>query len=317
MQVNKRANEDLDHHDPKKYKADESNVAEAALKFEKSGADTNNDEDGTGDENAHGDKSSHTENGNDADKDLNIDSELLSHQSTSYGNNDDGSDNGATSSHSNEKERQDETHAQLSEQLTNYNALRQHQEGQRQELQQTATQSHQQVQQTEESQQPVQPQQPQQPVQPQQSAQSQQSPTSSSSHQQQSPLQSSTQILHQNSEKPLAGTDEWHRIRKDNHKEVERRRRENINAGIKELAALLPTQDSNKSQILQRGIEYIKRLKENENNNIEKWTLEKLLTDQAVAELTASNEKLKAELERAYREVEHWKKACSMAKDSK
>lgn len=106
------------------------------------------------------------------------------------------------------------------------------------------------------------------------------------------------------SNKPPHGSDEWHRVRRDNHKEVERRRRESINQGIKELAALIPTPDTNKAQILQRAIEFIRRLKENENNNIEKWTLEKLLTEQAVSELNASNEKLKAELERAYREIE-------------
>ncbi|PIS56305.1 hypothetical protein CJI97_001553 [Candidozyma auris] len=104
--------------------------------------------------------------------------------------------------------------------------------------------------------------------------------------------------------KPPHGSDEWHRIRRENHKEVERRRRDSINAGIKELAALIPTPDTNKAQILQRAVEFIKRLKENENNNIEKWTLEKLLTEQAVSELNASNEKLKAELERAYREID-------------
>lgn len=114
--------------------------------------------------------------------------------------------------------------------------------------------------------------------------------------------------------RPAPGTDDWHRIRRDNHKEVERRRRENINAGIKDLSNLLPTPETNKAQILQRAVEYIKRLKENETNNIEKWTLEKLLTDQAVAELSASNEKLKSELEKTYRELEHYKK---IAKESK
>lgn len=104
--------------------------------------------------------------------------------------------------------------------------------------------------------------------------------------------------------KPQHGTEAWHRLRKENHKEVERRRRESINSGIKDLAALIPTPDTNKAQILQRAVEFIRRLKENENNNIEKWTLEKLLTEQAVSELNASNEKLKAELERAYREIE-------------
>lgn len=108
--------------------------------------------------------------------------------------------------------------------------------------------------------------------------------------------------------KPQHGTEEWYRVRRDNHKEVERRRRENINQGIRDIAALMPFHDNNKLAILQRAVEYIKRLKENENNNIEKWTLEKLLTDQAVGELSTSNEKLKRELEKAYKELEHWKR---------
>lgn len=108
--------------------------------------------------------------------------------------------------------------------------------------------------------------------------------------------------------KPAPGTEEWHKLRRENHKEVEKRRRDNINSGIRELAAIIPTNDTNKAQILQRAVEFIKRLKENETNNIEKWTLEKLLTEQAVSELDASNNKLKQELERAYREIEHYKR---------
>lgn len=111
--------------------------------------------------------------------------------------------------------------------------------------------------------------------------------------------------------KPQHGTEAWHRLRRENHKEVERRRRESINSGIKDLAALIPTPDTNKAQILQRAVEFIRRLKENENNNIEKWTLEKLLTEQAVSELNASNEKLKAELERAYREIEQLRRSLN------
>ena len=111
-----------------------------------------------------------------------------------------------------------------------------------------------------------------------------------------------------NSAKPPHGSEEWHRQRRENHKEVERKRRESINTGIRELARLRPTTDTNTAQLLQRAVEYIKRLKENENNNIEKWTLEKLLTEQAVSELSASNEKLKHELESAYREIEQLKR---------
>ncbi|CCH46163.1 Upstream stimulatory factor 1 [Wickerhamomyces ciferrii] len=296
MQVNKRSGEDIDHSHVKRQAQKETSVAEAALKY---------------DSPKNGDSNNNSNKDTSKDSSIAIDSELLSHQSTSFNenaddendkndndasaqekddegvnanddNNDGDNDNSNTGNNGDER-----THARLSEQLTNYNALSNDSTNQRDSNDEDNEQQQQQS-----------------------SNVTQQSPPSSNTSQQ-SPEQSTTQILHQSSEKPLAGSDEWHRIRKDNHKEVERRRRENINSGIKELSTLLPTQDTNKSQILQRAIEYIKRLKENENNNIEKWTLEKLLTDQAIAELTASNEKLKAELERAYREVEHWKKASS------
>ncbi|KAK3169361.1 hypothetical protein OEA41_008744 [Lepraria neglecta] len=113
--------------------------------------------------------------------------------------------------------------------------------------------------------------------------------------------------------KPAVGTDEWHKVRRDNHKEVERRRRETINEGINELAKIVPNCEKNKGSILQRGVQYITQLKDNEKRNIEKWTLEKLLTDQAIAELSSSVERLKNDLNRAYREVERWKKTCQEA----
>ncbi|PQE26115.1 putative CBF1-centromere binding factor 1 protein [Rutstroemia sp. NJR-2017a BBW] len=113
--------------------------------------------------------------------------------------------------------------------------------------------------------------------------------------------------------KPVVGSDEWHKVRKDNHKEVERRRRETINEGINELAKIVPGCEKNKGSILQRAVQFITQLKENETQNIEKWTLEKLLTEQAIAELSASNDKLKTECERAWREVETWKKTCQSA----
>ena len=94
---------------------------------------------------------------------------------------------------------------------------------------------------------------------------------------------------------------------------VERRRRETINEGINELAKIVPGCEKNKGSILQRAVQFIQQLKDNEDQNIEKWTLEKLLTEQAIAELSASNDKLKAECERAWREVETWKKTCQSA----
>ncbi|KOS18976.1 Transcriptional regulator CBF1 [Escovopsis weberi] len=113
--------------------------------------------------------------------------------------------------------------------------------------------------------------------------------------------------------KPSVGSEEWHKMRKDNHKEVERRRRETINEGINELAKIVPGCEKNKGSILQRAVSFITQLKENEQQNIEKWTLEKLLTEQAITELSASNDKLKQECERLYRDLEMWKRIAQNA----
>lgn len=65
-------------------------------------------------------------------------------------------------------------------------------------------------------------------------------------------------------------------------KEVERRRRETINEGINELKTIVPNCDKNKGSILKQAVKYINELKQAESTNIEKWTLEKLLNDQAM-----------------------------------
>ncbi|KIP06638.1 hypothetical protein PHLGIDRAFT_72355 [Phlebiopsis gigantea 11061_1 CR5-6] len=89
--------------------------------------------------------------------------------------------------------------------------------------------------------------------------------------------------------------DEWARQRKDNHKEVERRRRGNINEGINELGRIVPNGSGEKAKgaILARAVQYIHHLKENEARNIEKWTLEKLLMDQAMGDLQAQLEEVR------------------------
>ncbi|CAG8763330.1 26178_t:CDS:2 [Dentiscutata erythropus] len=104
--------------------------------------------------------------------------------------------------------------------------------------------------------------------------------------------------------KPPVGSEEWHRQRRENHKEVERRRRDTINAGINELAKIVPGCEKNKGSILNRAVQYIQQLKENEATNIEKWTLEKLLTDQAIQELQTQVEVLKSENGRLRAELE-------------
>ncbi|KAL1306471.1 hypothetical protein AAFC00_005169 [Neodothiora populina] len=113
--------------------------------------------------------------------------------------------------------------------------------------------------------------------------------------------------------KPAVGTSEWHKVRKDNHKEVERRRRETINEGINEIAKIVPGCEKNKGSILQRAVQFIQQLKENESQNIEKWTLEKLLTEQAIAELSATCDKLKEQHNQTYAELQAWKKCAERA----
>ncbi|KAJ7888086.1 hypothetical protein B0H14DRAFT_2337365, partial [Mycena olivaceomarginata] len=104
------------------------------------------------------------------------------------------------------------------------------------------------------------------------------------------------------------GSDEWARQRKDNHKEVERRRRGTINDGITELGRIVPngagTENAAKAAILSRAVQYIHHLKENEARNIEKWTLEKLLMDQAMGDLQVQLDEIRRmwEEERAGRQ---------------
>ncbi|KAI0085550.1 hypothetical protein BDY19DRAFT_987019 [Irpex rosettiformis] len=90
-------------------------------------------------------------------------------------------------------------------------------------------------------------------------------------------------------------SEDWARQRKDNHKEVERRRRGNINEGINELGRIVPNGSGEKAKgaILSRAVQYIHHLKENEARNIEKWTLEKLLMDQAMGDLQSQLDEVK------------------------
>lgn len=75
----------------------------------------------------------------------------------------------------------------------------------------------------------------------------------------------------------------------------------------------MPGCEKNKGSILQRAVQFITQLKENEAQNIEKWTLEKLLTEQAIAELSASCDKFKADFQRAQAEAAAWKAAAQAA----
>ncbi|KAJ3322576.1 hypothetical protein HDV06_002953 [Boothiomyces sp. JEL0866] len=95
--------------------------------------------------------------------------------------------------------------------------------------------------------------------------------------------------------KPTVGSQEHIRLKKETHREVERRRRENINAGIQELAELIPGQEKNKGRILQRAVQYIHELKQQDSANMEKWSLEKMLYEQTIQDYLAQVEALKQE----------------------
>ncbi|KAK4515904.1 uncharacterized protein ATC70_010862 [Mucor velutinosus] len=114
-------------------------------------------------------------------------------------------------------------------------------------------------------------------------------------------------------DKPAVGSEEWHRLRRENHKQVERRRRETINDGITELSRIVPGCEKNKGSILQRAAIYIRQLKEAEAATVEKWTLEKLLTDQAISELNRQVEALKNENDRILLQNEYLKRELENA----
>lgn len=81
-------------------------------------------------------------------------------------------------------------------------------------------------------------------------------------------------------QKPAVGTEAYTRMRKINHKEVERKRRQTINEGLDELAKQIAgphaQAEKNKGAVLQKAVNYIIELKRNENINIEKYTMDKL-----------------------------------------
>ncbi|KAF9549407.1 basic helix-loop-helix protein [Mortierella hygrophila] len=112
--------------------------------------------------------------------------------------------------------------------------------------------------------------------------------------------------------KAAVGSAEWHKIRRDNHKEVERRRRETINDGINGLAKMVPNCDKNKGSILKEAVKYIKSvLVENERLTGEiaiattaKYEIEKYLMEKSVAEATIHSLNLQHEqLKREYEEL--------------
>lgn len=86
---------------------------------------------------------------------------------------------------------------------------------------------------------------------------------------------------------------------------MERRRRETINDGINTLREIVPNCEKNKGSILARTAEYVQELKDSEASNIEKWTLEKLLGNQAMSESRREIENLSSVVRALEGEVDH------------
>ncbi|KAK2756066.1 basic helix-loop-helix protein [Emmonsiellopsis sp. PD_33] len=113
--------------------------------------------------------------------------------------------------------------------------------------------------------------------------------------------------------KPTVGSAEWHTIRKNNHKEVERRRRETINEGINEIAKMVPGCEKAKGSILQRAIHYITKLQDEAKDMAARWDTANMTTNHALAEISAQNGKLKNEVNRRGDVAAKWIQRCREA----
>ncbi|KAH3902835.1 Cbf1p SCDLUD_000427 [Saccharomycodes ludwigii] len=98
------------------------------------------------------------------------------------------------------------------------------------------------------------------------------------------------------------------RQRKESHKEVERRRRENINTAIGRVARLLPFKESSKAAILNKAAEYIEYLQKKDGEMNEQLSFNKVLDEQEIQRLSTANESLKEALAQAYVDIKNLEK---------
>lgn len=94
------------------------------------------------------------------------------------------------------------------------------------------------------------------------------------------------------SRRPSAETPEARQNRRENHRLIERRRRETINNGINELARVVPGQPKNRGTIILKAVEYIDELERaaaQSKEEAESLKREKLLL---IEELAIKNKKI-------------------------
>ncbi|KAI8332426.1 hypothetical protein BC941DRAFT_436655 [Chlamydoabsidia padenii] len=86
-------------------------------------------------------------------------------------------------------------------------------------------------------------------------------------------------------DKPPMGSEKWKEMKRASHSKVERKRRDNITECINELAKLVPTEKRQKEATLRAAVHFIKNAKEQQDANVRKWTLDKLVADQTIRQL--------------------------------
>ncbi|KAJ9122043.1 hypothetical protein QFC24_004270 [Naganishia onofrii] len=103
------------------------------------------------------------------------------------------------------------------------------------------------------------------------------------------------------------------KLKKDVHKEVERKRRAVINEGVAAIAAVLPTNEKQKGLILAHAAQYIRQLQENERINTNSWAEEKGMLEQDIADLRSQLQHTQARLEQEHAHFERidlaWREA--------
>ncbi|PVU93854.1 hypothetical protein BB561_002981 [Smittium simulii] len=116
--------------------------------------------------------------------------------------------------------------------------------------------------------------------------------------------QNQTDSFSKNASQYPVGSYEWESIRKENHKRVERRRREHINAGVSLLASLVPGCGKNKGKVLHQAAQYITQLTSNYNDTVSRYTNDASKNQKLISSLAAQLELLEEENKRLKRKIE-------------
>ncbi|WWD05024.1 hypothetical protein V865_003095 [Kwoniella europaea PYCC6329] len=114
------------------------------------------------------------------------------------------------------------------------------------------------------------------------------------------------------------GPHEYVRLKKDSHKEVERRRREGINDGINEIAQLIPggTDRKGKGTVLKRAVAYIIELNDKVRADQEELTKKDIEKHDLEAQLAHLQRQMQEERDRSMRFETSWREAEDRAASS-